>query len=61
MDADSAADEAFADAKQAALERPLGPMDEMVVHSLIPFFLGGGLDLYTFSKCMPGRWWRRRS
>lgn len=48
------ADEAFAAAKQAAMERALGPMDEMVLHSLIPFFLGGGLDLYTFRKCMPG-------
>jgi hypothetical protein len=29
-------------------------MDDMVLHAIIPFFLGGGLDLYTFSKCIPG-------
>lgn len=51
----SAADEAFADAKQAGLERALGPMDEMVLHSIIPFFMGGGLDLYAFSRCIPGK------
>lgn len=51
----SAADEAFADAKQAGLERALGPMDEMVLHSIIPFFIGGGLDLYAFSGCIPGK------
>jgi len=53
-DAEAAADEAFAEAKQAALERALGPMDEMVLHSLVPFFMGGDLDLYMFSRCMPG-------
>ncbi len=52
--AEIAADEAFAEAKQAALERVLGPMDDMVLHAIIPFCMGGGLDLYTFSKCIPG-------
>lgn len=52
--AEVAADEAFDNAKQAALERVLGPMDDMVLHAIIPFFMGGGLDLYTFSKCIPG-------
>ena len=37
-----------------ALERTLGPMDDTVLHALIPFELGGFLDLYTFSKCIPG-------
>lgn len=53
-DAAAAADEAFSTAKQASLERVLGAMDEMVFHALIPFFIGGGLDLYTFSACIPG-------
>ncbi len=49
-----AAETAFSEAKQAALERTLGPMDDTVLHALIPFELGGFLDLYTFSKCIPG-------
>jgi hypothetical protein len=52
--ASDAAAEAFDKAKQEALERVLGPMDDTVYHSIIPFFLGGGLDLYPFSKCIPG-------
>jgi hypothetical protein len=52
---DAAAEEAFGEAKQQSLERTLGPMDEMVYHSIIPFVLGGGLDLYTFSACIPGK------
>ncbi len=51
---ENVAAEAFDQAKQAALERTLGPMDDTVYHSIIPFFLGGGLDLYAFSKCIPG-------
>lgn len=47
-------DDQFADAKQAALERSLGPMHKTVLHAIIPFYLGGGLDLYPFMKCIPG-------
>jgi len=51
---DEAADTAFYEAKQAALERTLGPMEDTVLHSIIPFAMGGALDLYYFTKCIPG-------
>jgi hypothetical protein len=40
--------------KQAGLERVLGKMNEMVGHSIIPFELGGSLDMYYFSNGIPG-------
>jgi len=46
--------EAFDEEKQKALEAALGPMEEYVVHSLIPMLLGGGVDLYPFRRHMPG-------
>ena len=46
--------EAFDKAKQEALERVLGPSDDTVLHSMIPFFLGGSLDLYFFRSCTDG-------
>lgn len=54
MSAAEKLDEAFAKAKEKALERVLGPMDQTVMHAIIPFSIGGGLDLYTFSKGIPG-------
>jgi hypothetical protein len=42
------------EAKKAALERILGPMDEVVGHAIIPFAVGGGVDVYYFSQAMPG-------
>jgi len=44
----------YYEAKKTALEEILGPMDSMVGHSLIPFDIGGALDMYYFSSCMPG-------
>ena len=44
----------FDKAKEAALERILGPMDDIVGHALIPFGAGGTFDMYYFSSCMPG-------
>lgn len=41
-------------AKQAALERILGPMYDLVGHSMIPFFMGGATDLYYFPNGIPG-------
>lgn len=52
--AEAAANGAFDSEKQAALEKLLGRMDDTVLHAIIPFFLGGGLDLYPFSGCIPG-------
>lgn len=42
------------EAKQAAMERVLGPMDELVYHAIIPFELGGAVDMYYFSSCIDG-------
>lgn len=52
--AHEAAAEAFNTAKEASLERVLGEMEEHVIHAIIPFFLGGGLDLYPFKRHIPG-------
>ena len=41
-------------AKQAGLERVLGPMHHLVSHALIPFELGGPVDLYYFPGAIPG-------
>ncbi len=46
--------EAFDTAKTAAVERICGPMDEVVGHAIIPYAMGGGVDMYYFSKAMPG-------
>jgi len=43
------------DAKQAALERLLGPMHEMVGHAVVPFGVtGGAVDMYYFPNGLPG-------
>ncbi|MHC4215723.1 MAG: suppressor of fused domain protein [Planctomycetota bacterium] len=42
------------EAKKAAMEAILGPLHEIVGHALIPFCLGGGVDMYYFCECMPG-------
>jgi hypothetical protein len=45
----------FEEAKTKALEKILGPMENHVGHAVIPFFVGGGLDLYYFcSSYVPG-------
>jgi hypothetical protein len=45
----------FEEAKTKALEKILGPMENQVGHAVIPFFVGGGLDLYYFcSSYVPG-------
>lgn len=42
------------DAKKAALENVLGPMHDMVGHSIIPFELGGAVDMYYFLEATKG-------
>lgn len=42
------------EAKRAAMERILGPMDDLVGHAIIPFQIGGAVDMYSFSRAMPG-------
>ena len=40
--------------KTALMVDALGPEHEMVMHSLIPFAIGGSLDLYYFPNGIPG-------
>lgn len=40
--------------KQAALERVLGPMHDMVGHAIIPFGIGGTIDMYYFPNGIDG-------
>jgi hypothetical protein len=46
--------DAFDQAKTEALEKILGPMDEVVGHALIPFGAGGHVDMYYFNQYIPG-------
>lgn len=40
--------------KEEALERVLGPMHGMVGHAIIPFQIGGAVDMYYFPNGIPG-------
>jgi hypothetical protein len=51
---DEAEWERFTEAKQQALERVLGPMHDMVGHAVIPFAIGGSVDMYAFPNALPG-------
>ena len=42
------------EAKQAALEKILGPMYELVGHAIIPFQIGGAVDMYYFPNGIKG-------
>ena len=45
----------YQDAKQAALERLLGPMHNLVGHAIVPFGVtGGSVDMYYFPNGIPG-------
>lgn len=46
--------EAWGEAMQAAMERVLGPMEDLVGHALIPFQIGGPVDMYYFCNHLPG-------
>ncbi len=45
---------AFGEAEFKAMEKVLGPSDEVVGHALIPFQIGGPVDMYYFSQYLPG-------
>ena len=45
---------AFDEEKQKALDAALGKMEDTVIHAIIPYFLGGTLDLYPFRRHIPG-------
>jgi hypothetical protein len=40
--------------KAAALERLLGPMHGLVGHAIIPYFVGGAVDMYYFPNVTEG-------
>lgn len=40
----------YDEAKQTALEKILGKMDDTVGHAIIPFIVGGTVDMYYFSQ-----------
>jgi hypothetical protein len=42
------------DHKSALMEESLGKEHDMVMHAMIPYALGGGLDLYYYPKGIPG-------
>lgn len=44
----------FYNLKKAGLERILGPMHELVGHAIIPFEVGGPVDMYYFPHVSPG-------
>lgn len=40
--------------KSKALANVLGPMDDIVSHAVIPYELGGHVDLYHYEQALPG-------
>jgi len=40
--------------KQAGLEKVLGPMHDLVGHAVVPFHVGGAVDMYYFPRHLPG-------
>ncbi len=42
------------DRKSVLMESSLGKEHDEVMHSIIPYFLGGGLDLYYYPNGIPG-------
>ena len=46
--------EAWGDAKSKLMEEIFGPEHDMVMHAIIPFAVGGALDLYYYPHLNPG-------
>jgi hypothetical protein len=46
--------EAWHDEKSKVMEKVLGREHDMVMHAIIPYAIGGGLDLYYFPHSIPG-------
>ncbi|MBI1832674.1 MAG: suppressor of fused domain protein [Planctomycetes bacterium] len=42
------------DRKSALMEKSLGKMHDIVMHAIIPYAIGGGLDLYYYPNGIPG-------
>jgi hypothetical protein len=53
-DDDNESDQAWYDHKSALLEKSLGKEHDMVMHAIIPYAIGGGLDLYYYPHGIPG-------
>jgi hypothetical protein len=53
-DAEDAAAQEWYDRKSAVMEERLGPEHDMVMHAIIPYAIGGGLDLYYYPNGVPG-------
>ncbi len=53
-DADTQAAQAWDELKSKWMEEILGREHDMVMHAIIPYALGGGLDLYYYPHAIPG-------
>jgi hypothetical protein len=53
-DADEEAGRQWYDRKSALMEEMLGKEHDMVMHAIIPYAVGGGLDLYYYPNGIPG-------
>jgi hypothetical protein len=47
-------DDAWYERKTEMMVAELGPEHDMVMHAIIPYAIGGGLDLYYFPSGIPG-------
>jgi hypothetical protein len=53
-DSDDARANEWYEHKDALLEKSLGKEHDMVMHAIIPYAIGGGLDLYYYPHGIPG-------
>src|SRR4051812_37247445 len=53
-DAEEEAGQRWYDRKSALMEGMLGQEHDMVMHAIIPYAIGGGLDLYYYPNGIPG-------
>lgn len=53
-DADEELGQQWYDQKTSWLEEALGTEHDMVMHAIIPYAIGGGLDLYYYPNGLPG-------
>jgi hypothetical protein len=51
---DEEAGQQWYDRKSALMEEMLGKEHDMVMHAIIPYAIGGGLDLYYYPNGIPG-------
>lgn len=54
MDADEEAGQRWYERKSKLMEEMLGKEHDMVMHAIIPYYLGGGLDLYYYPNGIAG-------